>query len=107
MYCVLVRDFEFFRVIRIDADRNLDGGGVRSYSSLSILKALMERVKSVLLVKAASRREKNTYRLNGNTNMSRLRRADIFGFMCGSSSGEGKQKTFGSRRRVVACRLIF
>ncbi|KAG7007631.1 hypothetical protein G7Y79_00009g027400 [Physcia stellaris] len=45
-----------------------DGGGVRNYSSLLILKALMERVRS-------------------KTELSQLRPAEVFDFIVGSSSG--------------------
>ena len=52
----------------VDTKVDSDGGGVRSYSSLLILKALMERVHSIL-------------------GHSQLRPAEIFDFIVGSSSG--------------------
>lgn len=61
---------------------------MRSYSSLLILKALMERVESLLSAEAASKQEKGFYQPNCHAQKTpRLRSADIFGFMCGSSSG--------------------
>lgn len=61
---------------------------MRSYSSLLILKALMERVESLLSTKAASKQEKKTYPPNDDARkIQRLRPADIFSFICGSSSG--------------------
>ena len=70
------------------ANFNIDGGGVRSYSSLLILKALMERVQSVLQKEEAPINGTKAARLVQEIpNAHQLKPADVFDFMYGSSSG--------------------
>ena len=69
-------------------DFNADGGGVKSYSSLLILKALMERVQSVLQEEETPISEtKAAEVVQEIPNARELKPADIFNFMYGSSSG--------------------
>ena len=61
---------------------------MRSYSSLLILKALMERVEAVLATEAAPKKGNRASEIDRDApNASRVRPADIFGFMSGSSTG--------------------
>ena len=64
-----------------------DGGGIKSYSSLLILRALMERI-SLLHNDGIRVRETNEARsVRSAVGSPQLRPADIFDFMYGSSSG--------------------
>ena len=72
----------------IIANIQVDGGGVKSYSSLLILKALMERVQLVLQKEKALTNETNAAGLvQEHQEAPQLKPADIFSFMYGSSSG--------------------
>jgi hypothetical protein len=82
------------KVVYFDSDIDLDGGGVRSYATLLILKALMDEINSVIKLRKTADACTVTIPLSTSRNLpvlaqfdEQLRPRDIFDFIFGSSTG--------------------